>query len=105
VESKKNSEEKSENSDAMRTLFTTRSRMLLKGDEGGAKFGGGVAENGDFRQGGSLPLGHLSVTSNRDSSLATQRSVHSEIHADLPPEQYLPPRGKRPTAGGLAAIA
>ena len=25
--------------------------MLLKGDEGGAKFGGGVAENGDFREG------------------------------------------------------
>jgi hypothetical protein len=25
----------------MRTLFTTRSRILLKGDEGGAKFGGG----------------------------------------------------------------
>jgi hypothetical protein len=25
--------------------------MLLKGDEGAAKFGGGVAENGDFRQG------------------------------------------------------
>ena len=55
MESKKNSEEKSENSDAMRTLFTTRSRMLLKGDEGGAKFGGGVAENGDFRQGGHYP--------------------------------------------------
>jgi hypothetical protein len=31
------------------------SRMLLKGDEGGAKFGGGVAENGDFRQGGHYP--------------------------------------------------
>jgi hypothetical protein len=27
--------------------------MLLKGDEGGAKFGRGVAENGDFRQGES----------------------------------------------------
>jgi hypothetical protein len=33
-----------------------------------------VAENGDFRQGGHYPLGSLSVTSNRDSSLATQRS-------------------------------
>jgi hypothetical protein len=54
--------------------------MLLKGDEGGAKIGGGVAENGGFRQGASLPLGDLSVTSNRDSSLATQRSVHSAIH-------------------------
>src|SRR6202048_383669 len=42
---------------------------------GGAKFGGGVAENGDFCQGGSLPLGGLSVTSNRASSLARQRSV------------------------------
>jgi hypothetical protein len=30
--------------------------MLLKGDEGGAKFGGGVAENGDFRQGGQDAL-------------------------------------------------
>jgi hypothetical protein len=29
--------------------------MLLKGDEGGAKIGGGVAENGDFRQGGHYP--------------------------------------------------
>jgi hypothetical protein len=31
--------------------------MLLKGDEGGAKFGGGVAEKGDFRQGASSSLG------------------------------------------------
>jgi hypothetical protein len=31
------------------------SRMLLKGDEGGTKFGGGVAENGDFRQGVITP--------------------------------------------------
>src|ERR1700736_1680699 len=38
------------------------------------KLEGGVAENGGFRQGASLPLGDLSVTSNRDSSLATQRS-------------------------------
>src|ERR1700736_1970665 len=30
--------------------------------------------------GGHYPLGSLSVTSNRDSSLATQRSVHSAIH-------------------------
>ena len=27
----------------------------VEGDEGGAKFGGGVAENGDFRQGGHYP--------------------------------------------------
>jgi hypothetical protein len=33
-----------------------------------------VAQNGDFRQGGSLPLDDLSVTSKRDSTLATQRS-------------------------------
>src|ERR1700719_4132912 len=45
------------------------SRMLLKGDEGGAKFGGG------------------SVTSNRDSSLTTRRSIHSAIHEP----------GRRPT--------
>ena len=45
--------------------LTTRSRMLLKGDEGGAKFGGG------------------SVTSNRDSSLTTRRSIHSAIHERL----------------------
>src|SRR5207344_1204143 len=43
--------------------------MLLKGDEGGAKFGGG------------------SVTSNRDSSLTTRRSIHSAIHEP----------GRRPT--------
>jgi hypothetical protein len=30
--------------------------------------------------GGHYPLESLSVTSNRDSSLATQRSVHSAIH-------------------------
>ena len=30
------------------------SRMLLKGDEGGLREGG-VAENGDFRQGGHYP--------------------------------------------------
>jgi hypothetical protein len=27
----------------------------VEGDEGGAKFGGGVAENGDFRQGVITP--------------------------------------------------
>jgi hypothetical protein len=31
------------------------SRMLLKGDEGGCKIRRGVAENGDFRQGGHYP--------------------------------------------------
>jgi hypothetical protein len=55
--------------------------MLLKGDEGGCKnLEGGVAENGDFRQGGHYPLDDLGVASNRDSSLATQRSFHSAIH-------------------------
>jgi hypothetical protein len=33
---------------------------------------GGVAANGDFRQGGSLPLDDLGVTSNRDSSRVDQ---------------------------------
>jgi hypothetical protein len=37
------------------TLLRPSQGMLLKGDEGGAKFGGGVAENGDFRQGGHYP--------------------------------------------------
>ena len=37
-------------------MLCERSRMLLKGDEGGAKFGRGVAENGDFRQGGQDAL-------------------------------------------------
>ena len=41
---------------------------------------GGWPKMAIFARGGSLPLGHLSVTSNRDSSLATQRSVHSAIH-------------------------
>src|ERR1700730_2039604 len=44
-ESKKIAKEKSENSDDMRTLLRPRSRMLLKGDEGGL--------------GGHYPLGHL----------------------------------------------
>src|ERR1700730_7032608 len=39
----------------MRTLLRTAQGWLLKGDEGGTKFGGGVAENGDFRQGGHYP--------------------------------------------------
>jgi hypothetical protein len=54
VESRKIAKEKSEN-DAMRTLLRPAQGMLLKGDEGGAKFGGGVAENGDFRQGSHYP--------------------------------------------------
>src|SRR3984893_16080185 len=44
-ESKKIAKEKSENSDDMRTLLRPRSRMLLKGAEGGL--------------GGHYPLGHL----------------------------------------------
>jgi hypothetical protein len=44
-ESKKIAKEKSENSDDMRMLLRPRSRMLLKGDEGGL--------------GGHYPLGHL----------------------------------------------
>jgi hypothetical protein len=43
-ESKKIAKEKSENSDDMRTVLRPRSRMLLKGDEGGL--------------GGHYPLGH-----------------------------------------------
>ena len=39
--------------------LTTRPRMLLKGDEGGAKFGGGGGRKWRFSPGGSLPLGHL----------------------------------------------
>ena len=31
-------------------------RMLLKSDEGGGKIRRGVAENGDFRQGGHYPV-------------------------------------------------
>ena len=50
------------------------SRMPLKGDEGGAKFGGGGGRKWRFSPGGSLPLDDLGVTSNRDSSLGTQRS-------------------------------
>jgi hypothetical protein len=34
----------------------THSRMLLKGDGGVQNLEGGVAENGDFRQGGHYPL-------------------------------------------------
>jgi hypothetical protein len=40
VESRKIAKEKSENSDAMRTLLRTAQGWLLKGDEGGTKFGG-----------------------------------------------------------------
>ena len=75
--------------------------MLLKGDEGGCKnLEGGVAENGDFRQGGHYPLDDLGVASNRDSSLATQRSFHSAIHEravtcwDKRDQPLLTPRGK-----------
>jgi hypothetical protein len=57
------------------------SRMLLKGDEGGCKIRRGVAENGDFRQGGSLPLDDLSVTSNRDGSFFIfLTSLFSSLH-------------------------
>jgi hypothetical protein len=52
-----------------------RSRMLLKGDEGGAKFGGGDRK-WRFSPGGSLPLGHiLAFTSNRDSSFFLGRRL------------------------------
>jgi hypothetical protein len=50
------------------------SRMLLKGDEGGCKIRRGGGRKWRFSPGGSLPLDDLSVTSNRESSLATQRS-------------------------------
>src|ERR1700730_4993354 len=57
-ESKKIAKEKSENSDDMRTLLRPRSRMLLKGDEGGL---GGHYPLGHLRRGGWI---NLSVTGN-----------------------------------------
>jgi hypothetical protein len=58
--------------------------MLLKGDEGGAKFGGGVAENGDFRQGGHYPwvILALRVTGTVPLPLgdpSTQRSMNRVV--------------------------
>src|ERR1700730_3215572 len=57
------------------------SRMPLKGDEGGAKFEGGVAENGDFRQGGHYPWMILALRVTRTVPLplsdpSTQRSMN-----------------------------
>jgi hypothetical protein len=66
---------------------------------GGAKFGGGGGRKWRFSPGGSLPLGHLSVTSNRDSSLATQRSVHSAIH-----ERVVAQTGTRPSGASFPAV-
>src|ERR1700720_3532795 len=51
-------QEKSENSDDMRMLLRPRSRMLLKGDEGGV---GGHYPLGHLRRGGWI---YLSVTGN-----------------------------------------
>jgi hypothetical protein len=62
----------------------TRSRMLLKGDEGGCKIRRGGGRKWRFSPGGSLPLDDLSVTSNRDSSLATQRSSTTPLGKRLP---------------------
>ena len=55
--------------------------MLLKGDEGGCKnLEGGWPKMAIFARGVDYPLDDLGVASNRDSSLATQRSFHSAIH-------------------------
>ena len=61
--------------------------MLLKGDEGGCKNLGGVAENGDFRQGGHYPLDDLGVTSNRDPHFSPTSL-----------ERFRVPRSPRPLA-------